>query len=65
MDSTLTGSIMIPSFEMIWPSNLPLSMPKIDFLGLREMPYSLHLSKIVLKCWICYSLFLDMAVRSS
>jgi hypothetical protein len=65
MASTLAGSIVIPSLEMIWPSNLPLSTPKIDFLGLREMPYSLHLWKIVLKCWICCSLFLEMVVRSS
>jgi hypothetical protein len=41
MASTLAGSIMIPSLEMMCPSNLPLSTPKIDFLGLREIhiPY--------------------------
>jgi hypothetical protein len=49
MASTLAGSIVIPYLEMIWPSNLPLSTPKNDFLGLREMSYSLHLWKIVLK----------------
>jgi hypothetical protein len=53
MASILEGSIEIPYFEMIWPNNMPLSTLKIDFLGLREMPYYLHLSKIILKCWIC------------
>jgi hypothetical protein len=43
MNSSLEGSIEIPSLEMIWPNNLPLSTQKIDFLELREMPYSLHL----------------------
>jgi hypothetical protein len=50
MASTLAVSIVIPSLEMMCPSNLAFSTPKIDFLGLREMPYSLHLWKIVLKC---------------
>jgi hypothetical protein len=43
MDSILEGSIEIPYWEIIWTNKFPLSTSKIDFLGLREMPYSLHL----------------------
>jgi hypothetical protein len=46
--SILEGSTEIPSLEMICPNKFPLSTPKIDFLGLRETPYSLHLSNIAL-----------------
>jgi hypothetical protein len=43
MDSILEGSIEMPSLEMICPNSFPVSTLKIDFFGLREMPYSLHL----------------------
>jgi hypothetical protein len=43
MASILEGYIEISYLEMIYPNNFPLSIPKIDFLGLREIPYSLHL----------------------
>jgi hypothetical protein len=48
--SILEGSTEIPSLEMICPNNFPLYTPKIDFLGLRETPYSLHLSNITHRC---------------
>ena len=43
--SILAGSILIPSFEIICPSNLPSSSPKRVFLGFKEMPNFLHLIK--------------------
>jgi hypothetical protein len=41
----LFGSTKIPSYETMCPKSFPLSIPKIDFLGLKEIPYFLHLSK--------------------
>jgi hypothetical protein len=43
MNSIMEGYIEIPSLEMICPNNFPLSTLKINFSGLREMSYSLHL----------------------
>jgi hypothetical protein len=45
MASILEGSTEIPSLEMICPNKFPLSTPKIDFLGLREIPYSCTFEK--------------------
>ena len=47
--SILAGSILIPYFEIICPSNLPSSSPYRLFLGFKEMPYFLHLMKTCLK----------------
>ena len=47
--SILAGSILIPSFEIIFPSNLPYSNPNRLFLGFKEMSYFLHLIKTCLK----------------
>jgi hypothetical protein len=44
-----SGSILIPSLEMMWPKSFPSSTPKMVFLGFRDIPYFLHLSKIRFK----------------
>jgi hypothetical protein len=38
MGSIFEGSIEMASLDMICPNKFPLSTPKIDFIGLREMP---------------------------
>ena len=38
ISSILAGSILIPSLEIMCPSNLPSSNPNKGFLGFNEMP---------------------------
>ena len=47
--SALSWSIIIPSFDTTNPRSLPLVTQNIDFLGLRDMPYLRHRSKICLR----------------
>ena len=47
--SILAGSILIPSFDIMCPSNLPSSNPNKVFLGFNEMPNFLHFIKTCLR----------------
>jgi hypothetical protein len=40
--STLLGSILIPSLEIMCPNNFPYSIPKCDFFGFSDMSNFLH-----------------------
>ena len=65
MASILLGSILIPSLEMMWPSNLPSSNPKRHFLGFKEILNLLHFSKTRLRCRRCSSSDWENTVTSS
>ena len=65
MASILLGSILIPSLEMMCPSSLPSSNPKRLFLGFKEIPNLLHLSKTRLRCRSCLSSDQENTVTSS
>jgi len=51
MALTLSELMAHPSFDMTWPSSLPLSTAKIDFFGFKDIPYLLHLRKACSRCW--------------
>jgi hypothetical protein len=59
MDLVISASIKIPYFEIMWLRILRYDTSKMLFLGLREMPYFLHLSKIYLKCCMWPTLFFE------
>lgn len=61
---TLLGSIWIPLFDTICPSNFP-STNKTNFLGFRDIPCSLHLYSIVNKSLKWYFIFLENTIKSS
>lgn len=56
--STLSRSILTPFFDTIWPKNFPSSTPKNDFVGLREIPYLLHLKNLFKMMNMCISIFI-------
>jgi hypothetical protein len=64
IDSIISGSMEIPSSKTICPNKFPLLIPKIDFSILREMPYFLQHSNIVLRCEICAFISLETTVKS-
>jgi len=51
MACILSGSILIPCFETMWPNNFPRVTPQKKIFGLRDSPYFRHLSNIFLK-WV-------------
>ena len=63
--STLSGSIEIPFFEMMWPYNFPSKTTNILFFGFKDMPYFLQWSKICFKWKTWSSHFLNKVVTSS
>ena len=65
MPLILSGSIEIPFFETIWPSNLPSVTVNTHFLGLSEMPYFRQCSKVFLRWNACSSLLFENIVISS
>jgi hypothetical protein len=65
IDWSLSGSVEIPPSEAMCLKSFPLSIPKTDFLGFKEIPYFLHLSKKILRCDMWSFLSFDMTMRSS
>ena len=65
MASTHLGSILIPSWETIWPRSFPSITQKMDFLGLSEIPCSQNLCNTFFKSSMWSFLFFENMVRSS
>ena len=63
--STLLGSMLIPSFEIICPRSLPYSKAKCDLLGFREIPNFMHFKKTLSRYWRCFSLDMENTVMLS
>jgi len=55
----------IPSFETTCRNKFSFSIPKIYIFGLREMPYFLQCSNIILRGEICAFISLETIVKSS
>ena len=57
IDSVCSRSMIMPSLETMKPKNLPSITANMDFLGLMEIPYLLHISNTcfkVDKCSCCF-----------
>jgi len=65
ISSTLLGSILIPSWEIIFPSIFPSIIEKNEFLGFREMPNFLHFLNVLNRWVTCSSSYLEKTVMSS
>ena len=63
--SILEGSMWIPSFEIIFPSNFPSSMENKLFLGFNKMPNFLHFWNTILKWFKCSSSDYEKIATSS
>ena len=63
--SVHSGSMIMPSLEMMKPKKLPSVTAKIDFFGLREIPYFLHILNTYFKADKCSCHFLEYIVISS